>query len=129
MGAHFRLAIFPESSWTDIEHGLQVSRVGSQGIYALDAGAALAYDRVDWTAPRALIVSNEAHGLTSEAAEFTRERGGSRLTIPMSGGTESLNASTAAAVVMFEAARQRRAVSISDVKAQATGTKEQHPGG
>lgn len=124
MGAHFRLPIFPESSWADIARALEVSRVGSQDVYALDAGAELAYDRVDWTAPAALIVSNEAHGLTSAAVEFIRERGAALLTIPMAGGTESLNASIAAAVVTFEAARQRRAATIADEQAQATLAKD-----
>ena len=32
-----------------------------------------------------------------------------RISIPMEGGIESLNAAVAAAVVMYEAARQRRA--------------------
>jgi TrmH family RNA methyltransferase len=107
MGAHFRLPCFPEASWTDIEAGLSEAGVGLDGVYAADADAVTPYDEVVWTAPAALIVSNEAHGLGSEARELAK-RGGGLISIPMLGGTESLNAAIAAAVILFEASRQRR---------------------
>jgi TrmH family RNA methyltransferase len=49
------------------------------------------------------LVSNEAHGPSSEA----RARSVA-ITIPMQGALESLNAAIAGAVILFEAARQRR---------------------
>ena len=50
-----------------------------------------------------------SHGLSPEASKLA---GGGKqvITIPMRGGTESLNAATAAAVILFEAARQRRTI-------------------
>jgi RNA methyltransferase, TrmH family len=107
MGAHFRLPCFPETSWADIEATLIKLGVGPNGTYAAEAGAPMSYDEADWTAPSALIVSNEAHGLGEEARELATRRGG-LISIPMLGGTESLNAAVAAAVILFEAARQRR---------------------
>ena len=61
-------------------------------------------DDVDLTGPVALVIGNEAHGLTEPQVAACS----ARLSIPMSGSVESLNAAVSAAVVMFEAARQRR---------------------
>lgn len=62
------------------------------------------YTTVDLTRPVALVIGNEAHGLPS-GLEAVLD---GRLTIPMAGRAESLNAGMAAAVLCFEAARQRR---------------------
>ncbi len=61
------------------------------------------YTDVDLTSPLALVLGNEASGLPA----VLEERLDGRLTIPMGGGAESLNVSTAAAVLCFEAARRR----------------------
>jgi TrmH family RNA methyltransferase len=110
MGAHFRLPAYPDAVWSDIEVGLEVLGIEATGIYAADPDAALTYDQANWTTPSALIVSNEAHGLSDEARRLA-SRGGGLISIPMYGGTESLNAAIATAVILFEAARQRRNVS------------------
>lgn len=106
MGAHFRLPLFPDRSWEQI--GAELRGCGVGPIYAAEAEARTSYDAVDWTLPAALIVSNEARGLSPEAVAFAGERG-ELISIPMQGGTESLNAAMACAVILFEAARQRRA--------------------
>jgi TrmH family RNA methyltransferase len=49
------------------------------------------------------MVGNEAHGLTDEAQALTD----ALVTLPMLGGVESLNASAAGAILMYEAVRQR----------------------
>lgn len=107
MGAHFRLPTFPEVDWGDVPALLESAGVPPERVYATEAGAATEYDRVDWTGPAALVVSNEAHGLSAEGRRIAEGAGGF-ISIPMAGGTESLNAAIAAAVVLFEAARQRR---------------------
>lgn len=107
MGAHFRVPCFPDAPWGDIETGLASLDIGPGKVYASDAGASMTYDRPEWNAPSALIVSNEAHGLGEEARKFA-SAGGGLVSIPMLGGTESLNAAIATAVILFEAARQRR---------------------
>ena len=61
------------------------------------------YHRADLTAPTALVLGNEAHGLPASAAGALD----GWLTIPMAGRAESLNVGMAAAVLCFEAARQR----------------------
>ena len=65
------------------------------------AGAPL--DEVDLCSPVAIVLGNEAHGLSADAAidEW--------VTIPMTGRSESLNVGMAASVLCFEVARQRRA--------------------
>ena len=54
--------------------------------------------------PVALVVGNEAHGLSDEEISLVD----GVVHIPMSGQAESLNAATAASIVVFEALRQRR---------------------
>ncbi|MBR3539222.1 MAG: RNA methyltransferase [Eubacterium sp.] len=58
----------------------------------------------DLTGPVALLIGNEGKGLTDEVAR-TADR---LLRIPMEGKVESLNAAISAAVVGYEAYRQRR---------------------
>ena len=62
------------------------------------------YHRVDLTVPTALVLGNEANGLPAPAAAALD----GWVTIPMAGRSESLNVGMAAAVLCFEAARQRR---------------------
>lgn len=62
------------------------------------------YSEVDLTRPVAFVLGNEANGLGHDIDELVDER----VTIPMIGRSESLNVGMAAAVLCFEAARQRR---------------------
>jgi tRNA G18 (ribose-2'-O)-methylase SpoU len=62
---------------------------------------------VDWCAPVALLVGNEGAGLPEEIERSAD----ARIRIPMSSGIESLNAAAAAAVLFYEAARQRNSAS------------------
>lgn len=67
---------------------------------------------VDWCQPVALLVGNEGAGLPEDI-----ERGANaRIRIPMSGGIESLNAAAAAAVLFYEAARQRNAAATKRIQ-------------
>jgi RNA methyltransferase, TrmH family len=63
------------------------------------------YADTDLAAPVALIFGSESSGLPTELEQRLDER----ITIPMSAGVESINVAMAAAVLCFEAARQRRA--------------------
>jgi 23S rRNA (guanosine2251-2'-O)-methyltransferase len=82
-----------------------VEELKESGIWAvgLAAGAPARYDQIDYTLPTALVVGAEAAGLR----RLVRERCDWLVSIPMHGHVESLNASVAAAVVLFEAVRQR----------------------
>lgn len=86
-----------------------LARLGDAGIRRLGtvARGGDSYDQVDLSGRTALVLGNEAYGLPPGLA--TSLDGG--LTIPMAGRSESLNVGMAAAVVCFEALRQRRAAS------------------
>ncbi|MEO5951337.1 MAG: RNA methyltransferase [Chloroflexia bacterium] len=105
MGSHFRLPTFPELTWAQVSEMLRTIGVASERLFATEAEVAQSYDKVDWNESSALIISNEAHGLSDGAREAAQAR---LISIPMLGDTESLNAAMAATVVLFEAARQRR---------------------
>lgn len=62
------------------------------------------YAAVDWSVPTALFLGNEAAGLDETVSAALS----GSLRIPMAGRAESLNVGVAAAVVCFEAFRQRR---------------------
>jgi TrmH family RNA methyltransferase len=62
------------------------------------------YTEVDLAGPLALVLGNESHGLADPLAAHLD----GTLTIPMPGPAESLNVAMTAAVLCFEAARQRR---------------------
>jgi TrmH family RNA methyltransferase len=61
------------------------------------------YHRADLSRPTAIVLGNEASGLPADLDHLLDET----LTIPMAGRGESLNVGMAAAVLCFEAARQR----------------------
>lgn len=63
------------------------------------------YAEFDWTQKVAVVFGNEASGLE----EAAMERLDTRVSVPMAGRAESLNVSVSAAVLSFEALRQRRA--------------------
>jgi RNA methyltransferase, TrmH family len=64
---------------------------------------------VNWCQPVALLVGNEGAGLPEEVERSAD----ARIRIPMASGVESLNAAAAAAVLFYEAARQRKSLSSS----------------
>ncbi|HYL63101.1 MAG TPA: RNA methyltransferase [Candidatus Methylomirabilis sp.] len=61
---------------------------------------------VDWCQRVALLVGNEGAGLPEEVERSAD----ARIRIPMASGVESLNAAAAAAVLFYEAARQRNSL-------------------
>lgn len=62
-----------------------------------------AYHTQDYTTPTALVVGTEATGLTQE----WRDAATQNIIIPMQGEIDSMNVSVAAAILIFEAKRQR----------------------
>jgi len=60
------------------------------------------YD-IDFTGKTAIVLGNEHRGVSEEASESADER----IMIPMFGMVQSLNVSVAAAIILYEALRQR----------------------
>lgn len=73
-------------------------------LYAAHLDGKHAYDREDYRGACGFLVGNEAKGLRRETADLAD----AWVRIPMKGNVESLNAAVASALLMFEAARQRR---------------------
>lgn len=72
-------------------------------IYCATLQDSAAYHEQDYTAPTALVVGTEATGLTQQ----WRDASTKNIIIPMQGEIDSMNVSVAAAILIFEAKRQR----------------------
>ncbi len=104
-GAHFHLPIRTGLSWGEIAQRFAGAPAVHEVLVA-EASGQTAYDEVDLARRVALIIGNDAHGISREAAKLAT----TRISIPMWNKVESLNAGIAASVILFEAARQRRAL-------------------
>ena len=74
-------------------------------IIASDLEGAVEYTAANMTGNIALVIGNEGSGISGAF----RDAADQRVKIPMEGNIESLNAAAAAAVLMYEAVRQRHA--------------------
>jgi TrmH family RNA methyltransferase len=101
MGSLYRV---PFCTVTDIRAA--VSRLRDLGIacYAAALEESREYTEPDYRKPAAFLIGNEGNGLSRELIQAA----GQTVRIPMEGQVESLNASMAAGLLMYEAARQRR---------------------
>ena len=101
MGAVFRMPFFYVKDLP-----AAVKSLSGQGIrtYAAHLNGKNVYDEEDYTEGCAFLIGNEGNGLRDEVSECAD----CLIRIPMCGKAESLNAAVAAAVLMFEAGRQRR---------------------
>jgi RNA methyltransferase, TrmH family len=97
MGAHLHLPV-RTCSWEAIGRA-----VTGCDVWLAAADGAVRYTEVDWTRPVALIIGGEAAGAGQGAGALAR----GSVTIPMAAMVESLNTAIAAAVILFEAVRQR----------------------
>jgi TrmH family RNA methyltransferase len=98
MGSGFRVPVLIEKNLPDrlsalkeIGYAVLAADVNGDSIYAYSPASR----RV------ALIIGSEAHGISVEAGALAD----CRLSLPMRGGTESLNAAVAAGIMMYELVR------------------------
>jgi TrmH family RNA methyltransferase len=97
----FRLPVFPGQDPVALFERLRAARVT---IVATDRHSPSELVQADLRGSLALLVGNEASGLAEElAAQATL-----RLSIPIRPGTDSVNVAAAAAIFLYEAARQRQ---------------------
>lgn len=101
MGSVFRVPFVYVNSLSEV---LPVLKRAGIAVYAAHLEGSLSYDEEDYTKGTAFLIGNEAAGLSTEAARLSD----TLIRVPMEGKVESLNAAVASAVLMFEAARQRR---------------------
>ena len=101
MGAVFRM---PFLYVEDLPEKIKELQKKSIKTYAAHLRGENAYDEEDYTTGCAFLIGNEGNGLRDEVADCAD----CLIRIPMEGEAESLNAAVAAAVLMFEAGRQRR---------------------
>ncbi len=101
MGAVYRM---PFCYAEELPQAMEEIRKDGIRIFAADLTGTDVYDSEDYRGPSAFLVGNEGNGLTQEALSAAD----ARIRIPMQGQVESLNASVAGALLLFEAARQRR---------------------
>lgn len=99
MGAHFRLPIH-SMTWDEIKETTKGLHV-----YLADMDGQSCW-QMDLLQPLALIVGGEADGASEEAQTLATQK----ISIPMPGNVESLNAGVAGSVLMFEVVRQRSSV-------------------
>ena len=106
MGSTFRLPVIdagpaPEAVAAAQAHGAGV-------LAAVPRGGAPLQD-IDMTRPWLVLIGGEGGGLSEAASELAEMR----ISVPMRPGVESLNAAVAAALIVYEARRQRTAAAAS----------------
>lgn len=90
------------------ELGEALERLKEAGVHtyaACPAFGACSYEEPDYREPCAFLIGNEGNGLREETIKQAQRC----VMIPMAGQVESLNAAMAAGILLYEAARQRRA--------------------
>jgi TrmH family RNA methyltransferase len=100
MGSALRLPIVIDRS---IEHAVARARHHGCRIVAMVPREGQPLDSVDLRGPTVVLVGGEGHGLPSSLVDAAEVR----VTIPMQPPVESLNTATTAALILYEARRQR----------------------
>ena len=101
MGSIFRVPVCRPGDGVSV-----ASRLRKAGIhtYAAHLDGSVFYDEADYLGGCAFLIGNESAGLSVPLAKAAEHL----IKIPMAGRLESLNASVAASILMYEAVRQRR---------------------
>lgn len=92
-----------------LENAIATLQQQNTKVYAAHlSDRAVDYREIDYTKPTAILMGAEKDGVSDTAAELVD----GHIIIPMFGMVESLNVSVAAAVILFEAQRQRLAAGM-----------------
>ncbi len=97
MGAHFHLPI-QHTPWHEIHAYLK-----GMPVFLADSNARIPLWDVDFVGPCAVLIGSEAFGASAMGTQIATQR----VSIPMAGRAESLNAAVAAGILMAEVMRQR----------------------
>lgn len=101
MGSLFRVPFYQAEDFLQEIRLLQDRNIK---VYAAYLEGSEIYDAMDYRGGSAFVIGNEGNGLTKETALAAD----ACVRIPMGGKLESLNAGVSAALLVYEAARQRR---------------------
>lgn len=101
MGSIYRV---PFIYTDDLADAVRIVKNAGVKTYAAHLAGKTAYDMENYCGASAFLIGNEGNGLSREIADLADLY----VRIPMLGEVESLNAGVAAALFMYEAARQRR---------------------
>jgi TrmH family RNA methyltransferase len=102
MGSAFRIPVAPRQP---LDRAVAAARARGVQVYAAVPRDGTPLPRCDLRRPSAVLLGGEGAGI----GELILAAADEPLTIPMRGGVESLNVATAAALVTYEALRQREA--------------------
>ncbi|HHW8958887.1 tRNA (guanosine(18)-2'-O)-methyltransferase TrmH [Morganella morganii] len=140
VGIHDLHAVWPEkiktlvssaagsNSWVNVHNhdtlADAVTLLKSRGMQILAthlSDSAVDFRAVDFTRPTCIIMGSEKTGISQEAIRLADQH----IMIPMSGMVQSLNVSVAAAVILYEAQRQREAAGLYEHPRCALAQDEQ----
>ncbi len=99
-GQWFRL---PMAVSQDLTAAVRECQQAGMQVIATLPSAQLTYWEVDWRCPSLILLGNEGAGLSAELAALADLQ----VRIPLSSGVESLNVAIAAALMLYEAQRQK----------------------
>ncbi len=89
---------------TNLRRAIDQMKEAGVWVYAAEGEGGVPYAKLDLSGPVALVLGSEGRGVR----RLVREGCDGAVTVPMRGAVSSLNVSVAAAVLAFEAGRQRR---------------------
>ena len=93
----------PVARVANIAQAIEALKKNGVWVVGIEASGSVPFDKVDFKLPTAIVVGGEGSGI----ADLARRKCDVLASIPMRGRISSLNASVAAAIVMYEALRQR----------------------
>ena len=102
MGGVFRLPLYPVWEMAAAVERLRLA--GRRCFACVPDGEAASICSIEWRSEDVCLIGNEGNGLR----EATTAACDGRITIPMAGRAESLNAAMAAGIVMWETMRARK---------------------
>jgi 23S rRNA (guanosine2251-2'-O)-methyltransferase len=93
----------PVARVANIAQTIETLKKNGVWVIGIESSGSMTFDKVDYGQPTAIVIGGEGSGI----ADLVRKKCDVLATIPMCGRISSLNASVAAALVMYEAFRQR----------------------
>ena len=102
MGSIFHLPVVRTGQFHE---ALQALKQRGIMLAAAHLQAPLSYDQAEYRGGCGILIGNEGNGLREETTSLAQVK----ISIPQPGRAESLNASVAAGILMYEVVRQRRA--------------------